>query len=122
MRMATANNIAILVNIDEDVRVLREIQSSEGFQHRARSLLSLDTIILSRYGNSTGRENCKGMYVDPTLVYNYLRNSDHTTENVERGQTLIVRCGMHDRWKLSYLATTIYMWLDRTLTRIEGHF
>jgi hypothetical protein len=43
------NNIAILVNIDEDVRVLREIQSSEGFQHRARSLLSLDTKSLRKF-------------------------------------------------------------------------
>ncbi|KAN0072393.1 hypothetical protein V8E54_009322 [Elaphomyces granulatus] len=24
-----------------------------------------------------------------------------------------VRCGKHDRWKLSYLATTIYMWLEQ---------
>ena len=39
--------IAILV---KDVRVLREIQSSERFQHRARGLLSL-------YGNTAGQEN-----------------------------------------------------------------
>ena len=43
-------SIVILVNIDEDLRVLREIQSSEGFQHRARGLLSL-------YGNTAGQGN-----------------------------------------------------------------
>jgi len=33
-----------------------------------------------------------------------------------------VRCGMHDRWKLSYLATTIYMWLEQDANPNRRYF
>jgi hypothetical protein len=98
-------SIVILVNIDEDLRVLREIQSSEGFQHRARGLLSL-------YGNTAGQGN----------NWISVEESDARSESDQTLYDSIDRSIVDSDW-VGPLTATLEIWCrsgDGVPTRREG--